>query len=576
MKKIFRSTALLVALQIMAIAACPYGPAQATTQPASLGQELFRFGTKGTGPSQMTNVEHIALDPQGFIYTGDWDLKRLQRFSPKGELESIFYLDPDSRIWSLAFDRGGFLYAAVDGRLLRYDPSTWTLLGEVEPPEGTSFHAVTPRPGGGVAALTEGAGHVLILDKDGTVVRTFHDLMKDVGRDSLNNPFLAIDGRGYFYIADNYSIAIYRFDPEGRFLNRFGSQGEEPGQINTYVNGLAIDSQGQLWVGDWAGTSVFAPDGRFLQRFEDMRGEDFAISDQDELYMADDDKIVKYAAGKRTPSGGGSRVESEPSGKAGGARLAKPVKPVGLVSVDPKGFAYIGDPETGSVLRFAPWGDLEGSFALQKPASPWTGLAVDRGGTIYVAAADRLFRYDAAGKLLGEVQHPDGAGFFHVAPRPDAGVLASWRNPQRDDLVLVGKDGAIETIQRNAVTGTVGEPAGDVLVAMDGQRNLYAAATRLHTVCLFKHGGEYVNRFGSEGDEPGQFSGPLTGLAADGQGRIYVNDARRVSVFSAQDGRFLEWLGLQGTGLAISDEDEVLTADGKKVTRLQAAKPEEE
>lgn len=88
--------------------------------------------------------------------------------------------------------------------------------------------------------------------------------------------------------------------------------------------------------------------------------------------------------------------------------------------------------------------------------------------------------------------------------------------------------------------------------------------------------GEYVNRFGSEGNEPGQLSGTLTGVAADGQGRVFVSDASKVSVFSAQDGRFLEWLGLQGTGLAISDDDEVFTANGTKVARLQAAKPEEE
>lgn len=112
--------------------------------------------------------------------------------------------------------------------------------------------------------------------------------------------------------------------------------------------------------------------------------------------------------------------------------------------------------------------------------------------------------------------------------------------------------------------------------AMDGWRNLYAAATRLHTVCLFKPTGEYVNRFGSEGEEPGQLSGTLTGVAADGQGRVFVSDARNVSLFSSKDGRFLERLETLGAGLAISDTDEVFAAKGTEVARFRVGRPEEE
>ena len=196
---------------------------------------------------------------------------------------------------------------------------------------------------------------------------------------------------------------------------------------------------------------------------------------------------------------------------------------VALVTVDPNGFIYTGDTDAGRVMRFTPEGKFESLFFIENPKGPWTGLAADRAGAVYVARGGRLFRYDGtSGKLLGEVQHPDGAGFFHVAPRPDFGVVASWRNAQRDDFVLVGKDGTVETIHRNAVTGASGEPAGDVLVAMDGRRTIYAAVNHLHAICLFKFTGEYVNRFGSEGDE----GRPVLGRHRRSRGRRPGTDLR--------------------------------------------------
>jgi outer membrane protein assembly factor BamB len=250
---------------------------------------------------------------------------------------------------------------------------------------------------------------------------------------------------------------------------------------------------------------------------------------------------------------------------------------VTLVATDPEGFVYAGDAAAGRILRFTPGGKPAGRFSVENPAGPLTGLAADRDGILFVANGGRLFRYDGeAGKLLGEVKHPDGAGFFHVAPRPDFGVIASWRNAQRDDFVLVGRDGVIETIHRNAVTGASGEPAGDVLVAMDGRRTIYAAVNRLHAVCIFKLTGEYQNRFGSEGDEDGQFSGAIAGLAVDGQGQIFVSDAKGVNVLKSEDGSLLRRLEVQGTGLAIDDDDALFAAAGTEVDKYRVPPPPED
>ena len=151
-------------------------------------------------------------------------------------------------------------------------------------------------------------------------------------------------------------------------------------------------------------------------------------------------------------------------------------------------------------------------------------------------------------------------------------MIASWRNPRRDNLVLVDGEGAVETIHRNAVSGAAGEPVGDVLVAMDGRRNLYAAVSKLHAVCVFEFTGKYVNRFGSDGAEPGQFSGPFTGVTVDGQQRIFISDAKGVSVFS-DAGRYLRQSEARGTGLAVSDDDELFAANGTEIVKYSAGEP---
>ncbi len=526
------------------------------------GQELFRFGSEGIGPAQMSRVDRVAVDPQGLVYVADDELDRIQVFDRDGAIKDVFYLDRG--ISSLAFDRGS-LYIVQGEKLFRYDPATWTLLGQIQRPGYYKFLAVAPRRSGGIVALGAGGGTELLLIDDGKIVQTFREpAVRYLGTEP---PSLVDDGKGFLYVAETYDNHIHKIALEdGRYVSHFGSEGEEPGQFSDDIVGMVIDSQDQLWVADSDGANLFALDGRFLRRVDDMEGLGIA-ADGDELYVANRDYVARYAlrstTGKESVAALADRLGI---GTNADRKLRFDTQDQGLIGVDPHGFLYAAGQDR--VTRFKLAGEGADNVALDKAERARTGLAVDREGVLYVVSDDRLFRYAADGRLLGEVKHPDGAGFFHVAPRPDRGVVASWRNAERDDLVIVGKDGAIETIHRNAVGGAVREPAGEVLVAMDGRRNLYAAVPKLHIVCVFNFAGEYQNRFGSEGDDPGQFSGPIAGLAVDGEERVYVADGKRVSVFQSEDARFLRRLELKATALAVTDEDEVLAARGAEVVEI--------
>jgi hypothetical protein len=269
------------------------------TPPGQLGEELFRFGKEGIGPSQMTRIEHVAVDRDGFVYLGDYDLGRVQRFSPGGRLEALVYLEP-GRVDSLAYERSGVLFVVALDHLFRYDAKALTLLGEVERPGGGEYLAVAPLPDGGVIAVLESrdlSDDIAFMDAAGKIDHVLRGAIEKVGGYIVRDPAVAVDGRGFFYVADNGNNAIFKFSPEGRYISRFGYEGHPPGDSSTDFRGIAIDGQGKLWVTGWSTLNLLTPDGRSRQSYE-MSGYGLAVSDKDELYVADGTQVRRYAAAK--------------------------------------------------------------------------------------------------------------------------------------------------------------------------------------------------------------------------------------------------------------------------------------
>jgi NHL repeat-containing protein len=268
--------------------------------PGRIGEEISRFGKEGIGPTQMTRVESVAVDPEGFIYVADWELGRVQRFSPEGKLERLVYVEPE-RIDAIAYERnGGVLFVVGRYRMFRYDAKALKPLGEVDRAGNGDYLTVAPRPGGGVIAVLEAPNHsddIALLDKEGKVERIFHGAIDKVAEYMVRSPFVTMDDQGFFYVADEGNHAIFKFSPEGRYINRFGYAGHPPGDSETDFQGLAVDRQGQLWVSGWSTLNLVTPDGRPRQVYE-MSAYGLAVNDKDELYVADWKQVRRYAAAK--------------------------------------------------------------------------------------------------------------------------------------------------------------------------------------------------------------------------------------------------------------------------------------
>lgn len=93
------------------------------------------------------------------------------------------------------------------------------------------------------------------------------------------NTRIALDGANNIYLlASGIDSAVFKFDASGKYINRFGSDGDDPGQFRAPYS-IAVDGQGRIFVGDFKGIQVFENDGRYLDLVgADVRGVPFGLS----------------------------------------------------------------------------------------------------------------------------------------------------------------------------------------------------------------------------------------------------------------------------------------------------------
>lgn len=242
------------------------------------------------------------------------------------------------------------------------------------------------------------------------------------------------------------------------------------------------------------------------------------------------------------------------------------------IAVDASGKIYVGEYSGGRIQVFDP----EGKFSTQwtvDPKMPLTGMAADRGGTVYIVQSGTISRYEGAtGKLLGQLEYAGGWGFDDIRVAADGGLVASWYK-NRDDIVRFNSAGQVVRTIRAAISSVTDDSELDTHVAVDGLGNIYALGRFNNAVFKFSPDGKFITRFGSDGDQPGQFRAP-SAIAVDGKGRVYVTDSKGIQVFDG-NGRYLTVFDPGGTasGMVFNDKNELFVAARKQVLKLALNEP---
>lgn len=272
----------------------PNVPAKEKTN--SFATVLLDFGSEGIGPGMFTDARSIAVDGAGRIYVGEYTGGRIQVFDAAGKFVSQWNVgDRKTLIRGLAADRKAMVYVVHGGGIERYRGETGEKLGQLSY-ERSGFDDVTAAADGGlVTAWHSNRDDIVVFDSNGKVVRTIPAAISSASGDSELNMRVAVDGSGNIYALGIFNNAVFKFGRDGKYINRFGGAGDQPGQLRAPYS-IAVDGRGRVYVGDMKGIQVFDGEGRYLS-IVNLKGMAFGMvfNDNNELFVIARDHVVKYA-----------------------------------------------------------------------------------------------------------------------------------------------------------------------------------------------------------------------------------------------------------------------------------------
>lgn len=460
------------------------------------GLETESWGGKGSAEGKLERPMGIAVDSQGNVYVADTGNNRIQKFDPEGRVLAVWG-KPGSGDGALraptaiAFDHRGNAYVADrdNDRIEKFGPG-----GQFLASIGSSTQ--TRRP---VAVAVDRLG-LYTLDSRGDLRRfnltgTPLDQMKtESSSDEFRKPGgLAVDSQGRVYVADEAQTGVrrYVYSPElPSFVTAWGGPGAAAGQFRR-PSGLSYDRWDRLWVADTGNSRIqqFTSNGGFVSQLGErgvQRGHleaPAAVSVGPRyVYIADtgNGRVQKW-----TSAGAYLRTWRSPGGEEG----PQPFAPSGIVQQ----YAYhnsdgsdvwVADPRNDQLLLYSSSGTYIGRFG--SPGSGpgqfrgLTAIADDTHGYIYAVDSgnDRIEKFTANGDFVRSFGGPGNA--------PD-----ELRDPR----------------------GVAIDPRGNVLVADTGHDR----------IVKYDPLGGFLFAWGGKGSGKGQFDAPGA-IVTDRAGNVYVAD----------------------------------------------------
>lgn len=300
---------------------------------------------------------------------------------------------------------------------------------------------------------------------------------------AFNRPIgLAIDTQGNLYVGDSSNAAVRFIDKSGNVRTLAGdapgfADGRNDGARFRYPAGVAVGPQGQVYVADTGN-----------HRIRQVTHHKFSH----------DGEVVTFA---------GSR-QGDDDGRGTAAEFNAPKG----VAVDAHGTVYVADSGNHLIRRISPQGVVttlagsslgfaDGAGATAKFAHP-SGIAVDSRGVVYVA--------DTNNHRIRKIT-PDGT----VSTLAGTGLWGLADGP--------------------AARAQFAEPAG---VAVDGAGNVYVADTGNNRIRLVTSAGQVSTLAGAKAEQsaPGRlrdFDKPI-GIAVDSDGTVYVADSEHHAIRKIQ------------------------------------------
>lgn len=276
-------------------APAPPGPRGGREPVTSMATVFLKFGSEGMGPGMFNDARSIALDGAGNIYVGEYSGGRIQVFDSAGKFITQWSVDPKMPLRGLAADRKGTVYVVQSGNIKKYAGLTGDSPGEMAYSGGWGFDDIIATADGGlVCAWYKNHDDIVRFNASGNVSRTIKAAISSASGDSELNTRVTIDGLGNIYALGTFNNAVFKFGPDGKYINRFGGDGDRAGQFRA-PGAIAVDGKGRVYVSDSKGIQIFDGEGRYIDVFKPDGGfaSGMIFNDRDELFVVARNKVVK-------------------------------------------------------------------------------------------------------------------------------------------------------------------------------------------------------------------------------------------------------------------------------------------
>ena len=194
-------------------------------------REVLSVGGEGTGRGRFTDARHVGVDGAGNIYAADYGGGRVQVFDAAGEFVTQWTVEGDSiYLTGMAVARDGTLYLVYGSELYHVDGQTGAELEHSEWAEGWGFEDVVALPDGGLAATWyKNRDDIVIFDENGEVVADVQEAISSITGSSAVTMKITVDNDGNLLVLNHDSSMVFKFSPDGEYLNSFGGDGEGQG-----------------------------------------------------------------------------------------------------------------------------------------------------------------------------------------------------------------------------------------------------------------------------------------------------------------------------------------------------------
>lgn len=260
--------------------------------PAATATRSFKtFGIAGTGAGAFEDARNIATDGDGKIYVGEYSGGRVQVFDADGKFITQWFANRDFPMRGLAANRQGLVYITQQGTITAYDGQTGKQVGELTS-AGYRFDQVAVMADGKIIGTTYSpSDHLVLFAADGEVLLDVADVVSGQTGDAESIIVPASDGTGNFYLLAHNAQALFKYSPEGRFLDRFTPPPDDEKFFWT-ANHVAIDVKGRVLVSNDLAVHLFDENGSYLGQISTLSGAfGLAFNDQNELIIAARDHV---------------------------------------------------------------------------------------------------------------------------------------------------------------------------------------------------------------------------------------------------------------------------------------------